>query len=105
MNTKVPTGSYVPHDDSYFPSLVQTEAIEWDWYMTDEALQLAKWVADRIIHVAIHGPAVVELPSALGEGTYMSPRTVLKAMALQRRLLKKHRQPIPSQDFPLEQAA
>ena len=55
--------------------------------------------------LALSGPIIVDIPPAPGEGTWMSPRAVLRAMALQRRWLKELRKPIPDQKFPLEDAA
>lgn len=98
------TGPHLPHDGFRPEWVLLPEEPRWT-YMTDKALRLAQWVADRVVHVAIHGPTVVEASSVPGEGTYMSPRAVLKAMALQRRWWKKLRQPVPSQDFPLDEAA
>jgi hypothetical protein len=100
-----PMGSYVPHDDSYFPSLVQVERKDNGTYITPEAINLAGKVSERFHQIAIHGDTLPEQPTKIDEGTYMSTNAVNLAQALHRDWLIQLRKPVPSQEFPLDRAA
>ncbi len=55
--------------------------------------------------MAIHGPTLLEQPTEIDEGTYMSRNAVNLAQALHRDWLIQLRKPVPSQEFPLDQVA
>lgn len=100
MNATNPMGSYVSHDESYFPSLVQVGLRDRGTYLSPEALQLAQSVADKVKHVAINGPAIVDVSTTSDQDA-----AALLSRALHRVWLIRLRKPIPDQKFPLEEAA
>lgn len=91
-------GPHISHDGFRPEWALLPEESRWTW-MTDEALQLAKWVANQVIQVSIHWPTLLEWPAKINDRTYNL------AEALHRVWLTQLKKPIPSQEFPAEKAA